>query len=669
MSFTPALDQDVKERIRQATDIVDLVGRYLPLRRQGRIYVALCPWHDDSRPSLQVNPERQSWKCWVCDVGGDVFSFLMQHERIGFRESLEMLAERAGISLQPAAKSAIAPGSPQDKKTLYQALQWAADQFQRCLRDGAEADAARRYVEQRGLTPSSVQRFGLGFAPDEWQWLLDRARAAGFPPPVLEAAGVCSRSPTGGRWHDRFRGRLMFPIRDVQGRTIAFGGRILPGATGDNLAKYINSPETALFSKSDNLYALDLARERIAKLADGQREAVVVEGYTDVIMAHQVGLNHVVAVLGTALGPRHIRLLRRFVDRVILVLDGDAAGQRRTNEILELFIAAQVDLRILTLPEDLDPCDFLLNHGAEPFQQMLDGAADALEHKVRIATHGIDLLRDTHRANRALEDILATIAKAAGTAAEPGLVAGSRLREQQVLARLARQFGLPEHALRSRLGQLRRKQPERATARHAGAPPARTGAPRTRAPSGRSAAGDARTDAAAANRRAVNGDDPSGAGNVRPRFGDLDPREIELLEILAVHPEFVQQAVREIESGQLQSETARTLYGTIHGIFDMGGTPDFGNVLTALDDPSLKNIWVELDERARAKAAAAPTDPRERLQGLVDAFQYATMTRDRPQQLAALEQKRLDDQEELAVLQSLIDQERSRHGISAPKEG
>lgn len=635
MSFTPVLDQDVKEQVRQATEIVDLVGRYLPLRRQGRIYVGQCPWHDDARPSLQVNPERQSWKCWVCDVGGDVFSFLMQHEKIGFREALEMLAERAGISLRPTATQNVAPGSPQDKKTLYQALQWAAEQFQQCLQQAPEAEEARRYVEQRRLTDASVQRFGLGFSPDSWQWLLDRARGGrGFSPQVLEAAGLCGRSSNSGRYYDRFRGRLIFPIRDVQGRTIAFGGRILPGAAGDNPAKYVNSPETKLFSKSDNLYALDLARERIAKLREGEKEVVVVEGYTDVMMAHQVGLDHVVAVLGTALGPRHIQLLRRFVDRVILVLDGDEAGQRRTNEILELFIGAQIDLRILTLPEGLDPCDFLLERGPEPFREMLDGAIDALEHKTRAATRGIDLLRETHKANQALEDILSTIAKApAQVAGMPGAPANTRLREQQLLARLARQFGLPEHELQSRIGELRRKHQPRTAAVNAD-----RAAPSTKPPA-------------------------------RPKLRDFDAGEIELLEILTVHPELAELALREIEVGQLKSEPVRIIYRTIHGIYDTGGTPDFGNVLTALDDPGLKNIWVELDERAHAKAAAAQTHSRDRLQGLIDIFRYATMTRDRRQQLVALQEKRLDDQEELDVLQNLIAQERSRHGISAPKEG
>jgi len=630
VSFASPLDQDIKERIRQATDIVDLVGSYLPLRRQGRIYVGLCPWHDDSRPSLQVNPERQSWKCWVCDVGGDVFSFLMQYERIGFREALEILADRAGVQLQPAGRPELPPGSPHDKKTLYRAMQWAAQQFHQCLLLSPDAETARRYVAERGLTSESVKRFGLGFSPEGWQWLLDHGRTQGFAAPVLEATGLCARSPASGRYYDRFRGRLMFPIRDAQGRAIAFGGRILPGASGDNPAKYINSPETRLFSKSEHLYALDLARQSVTNKK--LREIVVVEGYTDVMMAHQVGIDHVVAVLGTALGPRHIQVLRRFADRVILVLDGDEAGQRRTNEILELFVAAQIDLRILTLPEEFDPCEFLLERGAEPFRELLGTAIDALEHKIRVATRDIDLLRETHQANQALEEILATIAKA--SAQMTGAAGDVRLREQQFLMRLARQFGLPEQELRSRVNDLRRK-------------PNRTAAV---AKPQRPAAG------------------PTQSLSV-PKVRDLDSREIELLEILVVHPDLVELAIREIEVGQLKSECVRTIYRTIHGIHDSGGTPDFGNVLTALDDPGLKNIWVELDERAHAKAATAQTQAHDILQGLISDFRYTTMTRDRRQQLAALEEKRLDDQEELAVLQTLIAQERGRHGISAPKDG
>jgi len=621
VSFAHHQDQDFKERIRQATDIVELIGGFLQLRRQGSGYVALCPWHDDTRPSLQVNPKRQSWKCWVCDLGGDVFSFVMQHERIGFREALELLANRAGIPLPTSPQPRTEPGSPNDKPTLYKAAQWAEETFHRCLMRDPVAEQAREYLHQRGITDESVRRFQLGFSPPDWTWLLDRARQV-FSPPVLVAAGLCGRSEQSGRYYDRFRGRVIFPIRDVQGKPIAFGGRVLPSLADTQAAKYVNSPETRVFQKNEHLYGLNVARDALAK----SREIIVVEGYTDTIMAHQVGVDNVVAVLGTALGENHIRLLRRFADRITLVLDGDEAGQRRTNEILELFVAARVDLQILTLPQNLDPCDFLLQQGGDAFRKLLEDAVDALEHKVRIATQGIDLVRDTHRANQALEDILGTLARAGKLRAEE---AGDvRLREYQMLARLARRFGVPDNQLRTRLGELRRR---------------------------------------TASRPEKKPDDDASASTLHVR--DMDPRDVELLEILVMHPEYVGQAIAEVDVGQLHCQPARKIFYTIHWLHDEQRPPDFGNVLTALDDPALKNIWVEVDERAQAKAAEAQEDARQRLQGLIDNYRYTMEKKGRRHMEAALQEKKLNEQEELYALQMLIAQERNRHGISEPKDG
>lgn len=627
MSFTSASDQDVKEQIRQSTDIVELIGGYLQLRRQGRGYVALCPWHDDSRPSLQVNSERQSWKCWVCDIGGDVFSFVMQREGVGFREALEMLAERAGIELHQHPQAKTRPGDPNDKRTLYNALTWAEQQFCTCLLHSDAAQPARTYLSDRGITAESIQRFHLGFSPDDWTWLLNLAQATEFSPQVLESAGILGCSPKSGRFYDRFKGRLIFSIRDLQNRPIAFGGRVLPETATPNSAKYINSPETRLFSKSDQLYGLDVARDSVAK----RREIIVVEGYTDTIMAHQVGLDRVVAVLGTALGTRHIRLLRRFADRIVLVLDGDEAGQRRTNEILELFVAQQVDLRVLTLPAGLDPCDFLQQQGAEAFQAKVEqDAVDALTHKVNCTTQGLDLARDTHAAIRALEDVLSTIAKSPRL--HSGDAADLRLREQQMLARLSRMFAIPESEIRTRLVGLRKKN-----------------AQKNPVP------------------RPTEQEETPEAKPLRVR--DMPPREIELIEILLDQPDLVELAVSEIETGLLQSKLTQDIFHTIHRVYEEGRTADFGNVLTAMDDPRLKNILVELDERAHAKAEEAQIDAQNRLQGLFDDFRFAMASKDRRRQQAALEEKRLDDQTQLDVLQQLIDQERNRQGISAPTEG
>ena len=463
MSFASSFDD--KERVRQAIDIVDLVGSYLQLRREGRGYKAICPWHDDTRPSLQVNPERQSFKCWVCDIGGDIFSFVMKMENIDFPEALAMLADRAGITLTPRKSfhegegrgtSGEGPevGSADDKRTLYQAAAWAEQQFEQCLLNSPDAESARRYLDGRGVSDESIRRYHLGFSPDRWDWLIKQALRSGFSPAVLERVGLLIRRDGGGHY-DRFRGRVIFSIRDVQGRPVAIGGRVLPENAKENPAKYINSPETPLFSKSNMLYGLDLARDAITK----SRTAVVMEGYTDCVIARQFGFENVLAVLGTALGERHIRLLRRFADRIVLVLDGDEAGQKRTGEVLSLFVAEQVDLRIVTLPDDLDPCDFLLERGADAFRELLDSPVDALEHAFRMATRGLDIATMPHQAQVALDGLLQTIAKAPRL--REGTTSETRIRQWAMMARLARMFGIDEAVLRGRLTELREKQRSR----------------------------------------------------------------------------------------------------------------------------------------------------------------------------------------------------------------
>jgi DNA primase len=617
-------DQDIREQVREATNIVDLIGSYLQLRRQGRGYVALCPWHNDRRPSLQVNPVQGTWKCWVCNVGGDAFSFVMKREAVGFREALQLLADRAGITLPTRRRPQAPAGSPQDKRTLYRAAAWAQEQFHQCLCQSPEAADARDYLRDRRISQDSVEKFQLGYSPDRWSWLLDRARDAEFSPAVLEAAGLAIPRERSAGHYDRFRGRLLFPIRDLQGRPIAFGGRILPGDSDGKSAKYINSPETLLFSKSDNLYGLDVARDAVAR----ERQIVVVEGYTDTIIAHQSGVTNVAAVLGTALGAKHIEVLRRFADTVFLVLDGDEAGRRRSNEILRFFLAARLDMRLLTLPSGLDPADYLLDNGAEAFNALLDGAVDALEYKFRVATEGVDLNNDTHRANQALEEILATLAEV--PAFQVGDRSASKIREGQVLVRLSRAFGMQPEQLRSRLNELRRKQQTRKAPKRGPEEP-----------------------------RSANADQVRG----------LSGREGELLEVLVLHPELVAEATSQIEEGQLESPVARKLFHTIHTIHEASRTADFGNVLTALDDPQLKYVWVELDDRAQRKAEDAQLTASQRLQGLIEYFHYAPIRKDRQQTQAALEEKRLKDDEALAALQQLIFQERNRRGISGPKDG
>jgi DNA primase len=565
VSFGPGFD--AKEQVRQAVDIVDLVGNYIPLRRQGRNFVGICPWHDDSRPSLQVNPDRQSWKCWVCDVGGDIFSFLMKAEGLEFREALEMLAERAGVQLSPPAAAHSADGPPpsasNDKRTLLKLMAWAEEQYHRCLLAAPDAEPGRRYLAERGITGESIRRFHLGFAPDRWDWLLERAQKSEWKPPQLERAGLLRRRDTGGGFYDWFRGRVMFSIRDVRGRPVALGGRVLPQLAGDRVAKYINSPETPLFSKSRELYALDLARENFKS----SKGAIVMEGYTDVVMAHQHGINNAVAVLGTALGDRHLSVLRRYTDSITLVLDGDEAGRRRTNEILDsllaLFEKNEVDLRILTLPEGADPCDFIHTHGSDELRRLLEQAVDALEHKFRTVTNGLDTLADTHRASQAAEQMLATLAQLRPAAAASSSIA--LLREEQMLARVSRYFHLPEERLRTRLVALRRD-----------------GKGRRKAP------------------RAVANDVSSECqGTI-----DLQPWDRSLLELALLDTVYLRRAREVIEPTAIKSNAARRIFGTICQLVESDGELDFGSLLAQFDDVETKSLLVELDESSATKQTA-----------------------------------------------------------------
>lgn len=616
--------QEVKEQVRQATDIVDLVGSYLELRRLGRNFVARCPWHDDRRPSLNVNPVRQSWRCWVCNIGGDVFEFVMRKERVEFPEALRILADRAGIQLAKSAPTT-APGSPDDKATLYQAMAWAERLFAECLAKSAEGEAARQYLVERGISAASIERFRLGYSPDNWQWLFDRSRATSFQPEVLEACGLVGRSQTTGKPYDRFRGRLIFPIHDLQGRAIAFGGRVLPGMSGEQLAKYVNSPESRLFTKSDQLYALDLARDAVVK----RRALVVVEGYTDVVLAHQCGVENVVAVLGTAINSRHLKQLQRFADTVYLVLDGDVAGQRRTNEVLELFVAEQMDLRILTLPDGMDPADFFLQRGADEFQALLGTAVDALEHRIRVSTQGLNRAVDTHRANRALDEIVTTIARAPRATGVPS--ADRVFREQQILVRLAREFSVDEALLRARVQELRTQQRPRPAAEGPVAVP-----------------------------EAVLPPIP---------LRSLPADEVELLEIAVSSPELAASMFARVGTEDLTAAPVRLLFNSLKFLCEQGEPLDFNHVLTELDDARLKCLLVEIDEAARAKAEVTTMPADSRLDQLCTRLGARRLERQRREAQAALEQGKLGFHKEMETLQKLFVMEKDRRGLSAPTEG
>ena len=388
----------ILDRIRGATDIVGLIQESLPLKRAGSAYKGLCPFHREKTPSFHVNPARQIYKCFGCGEGGDVFSWIMKTEGVSFYESAVMLAERAHIEVPRVEGGAV---SRTEKDPIYRVNRWAAEWFNRRLTEQEMGKAAREYLEGRGVTPEIVEQFQLGYSPDAWDALLKAARRKDIPVDLLTKSGLVTTNEDRDRVYDRFRNRLMFPIRDVRGRVIGFGARSLDNSE----PKYLNSPETPLFAKSAVLYALDRAQSAMRE----KKQAVVVEGYMDVIAAHQHGVPWTVGVLGTALTHDHVRILRRSVEEAILIFDADEAGQSSANRSLDAFAAEELAARVATLPEGKDPDEFLRAKGTEAFIEVIAQAVDGVTHKLNRALKAAEGASSLAQ-SKALDDVLATVA-------------------------------------------------------------------------------------------------------------------------------------------------------------------------------------------------------------------------------------------------------------------
>jgi DNA primase len=533
----PSDPVELTKQIKAACDIVTVVGGYLTLTPAGRAFKALCPFHNDSRPSLDVDPRLQRYRCWSCQAHGDVFSFVQHMEKVGFREARQILATRAGIKLDETQ-------SPQDQARirLLGAMRWAQDAYQRCLLDEPAAEPARRYLGSRKLSGKTVRDFGLGFAPLGGNWLRQRAADDKVSSDVLVEVGLLLERHEKRGYFDRFQDRVMFPIRDVQGRPIGFGGRIMPESPLLARApKYYNSTETPLFSKSDVLYGLDLARHAGAALG----YLAVVEGYTDVMMAHQCGVAQVVATMGTAVNARHLAQLRRYVPKVVLVYDADAGGVTGVDRALELFVSQDVELAIATLPDGLDPCDLLVRPGGiETFQRVLASAVDALDFVfVRLLGHegtpGVEATRAV------LDRILRVMARSDGVWGHKGAYPTSlRVKQELIITRLASRLSLKLETVWARLAEIRlsvrkeREQPPQ--------PLIQTSAARTTRPT-----------------------EPPAT-----RASAAVTAQLNLVELLLAHPTFVVQAITAVSPKDFTHPDARRVLEELYTIHSAGQNAD-----------------------------------------------------------------------------------------------
>ncbi|MGI9472413.1 MAG: DNA primase [Rubripirellula sp.] len=665
-------DFDLKERVRSSVDIVDVIGATLELQPQGRNLVARCPWHNDRRPSMTINQERQTWKCWPCDIGGDVFSFVMRRDGVDFPTAIRTLAELAGIPIEEYRRGKqTKPGSPDDKATLLAAMKLVSDAYYDYLQgDAADAKLARDYLAARGINDESRERFRIGFSPDEWSFAVDLLKKHDFSGEVAHASGVASAKRSGTGFVDMFRGRLMFPIHDLQDRPIALGGRVIPAIAerhGDRAGgKYINGRETLLFRKSHQLYGLQVAREAIRRSG----EVMVMEGYTDVVACRQSGVEPVVAVLGTALGEQHVKILRRFAERVVLVLDGDAAGQNRADEVLELFVRAEVDLRVLTLPEGSDPADYVSEHGRESFEKLVQEAPDALDHKLSRLTQGVDFTRDTHAVTSAVDTMLKIVAKAP-----------DGLRIDQLLNRMSKRFEFKVERLERRLEVLREEARRRATRRPSG--PSSGGGQRQisrprssdtqQVAAGRSGdPNDAFMESADSEQSTF--EDVIGGGSQAPSASvagaeaplSLTPMtglDRDLFETLIESPELAAMAVEAIDPSWFDSMAAKMLLSAYQDLDLNGHSLDIDSVLLLVENESLKSQIVTLQERVRDHAGKLPLKPEDRYAAIMNRYRERAFAAEQSKQIEQLASASMDEEDEVALLQALIDETRNRHGI------
>lgn len=551
----PLSPQEFREEVRSHSDIVGLISESVALqpRSGGREYVGLCPFHDDNNPSMRVYPERQTYRCWSCSNGGDCFTFVMEREKVTFPEALEILARRANLHV-PKYVGGSTPEEESNKAKLFEVLNWAQGEFQKALLESPEGAAARDYLHQRDVSSEMIQQFKLGFHPNDWTWLLSRLPEQ-YSPKLLVDARLAGEKDS--RKYDNFVNRVLFPIHNERGQTVSFGGRILPGSDDD--AKYWNGPESIVFHKSRLLYAIDKAREEIRE----KEEVLIVEGYTDCIACHQYSVKNTVGTLGTALTDSHVTAIKRFARKVVLVFDGDQAGQDAASRAVERFLAQDVDLRILTLPEKLDPADYLETHGADAFRELAGKAPQAWDYffKATQKKIGFDSIDSKQRV---LDEMLRLLAQVPAMA--------SSVREPLLIANLAQKMSVTEEATRKWLKEIRE-----------------TGNRRVRVENPA-----VETESFAAEVQLITSD----------RLSSEERVECDLLQNVMAAPESFRFVTEAVSKAPLRNRILRGVFGKCVKEYEKNNEVTLHGVLASITDKDVKGLVVWLDEQAAAKDLA-----------------------------------------------------------------
>ena len=439
----PAIPEQIVERVRSESHIVDVISDYVRLRRSGKNWVGLCPFHDDKKPSFSVEPIRGIFKCFSCGEGGNVFTFLMKKNGWTFPETVRSLAVELGIEIpENGAQS----DEMSETERLVSALRESARRYHSELYTD-RSEHALAYFRGRGFSDETIKKFGLGFAPESWDWLLKELTAGGYTPDELVKAGLIIERRKGEGHYDRFRGRALFPIFEGNGRLVGFGARRM--GEDEDQPKYINSPDSRVYHKSRVLYGLYQAKDSIRK----EGHALFVEGYADVVSLHQGGITTAIAPCGTAIAPEHAKLIARFTNRVVLIFDSDSAGERATEKGIATLIAGGLEVAVVRLPDGEDPDSFLRSRGSEHFRERIGEARPFIEYLAHLfKTRGE--LDDPEKSARAIRKLVETIAQIP-----------DRLRRELYINRLALDYHLSESLMVQELERatgVHRKNRERA---------------------------------------------------------------------------------------------------------------------------------------------------------------------------------------------------------------
>jgi len=561
---------DITE-IRERIDMLELVGAKVQLKRSGKNWKGLCPFHTEKTPSFYVYPDSGNYVCFSCGEKGDAFTWLQKTEGMDFPDALEQLAARTGVTLQRGAVRD--PGRDEERERIFAVNEEAATFFASVLLSSPVGEAGRRYVAERGLTRETVERFALGFAPDSWDALLKHLVSHGHREELLAEAGLLTERDDGRRY-DRFRGRLMFPIRNRDSRIVGFGGRAL----GDARPKYLNTAQTTVFDKSANLYAIDLAKEAIRK----SDTAVIVEGYVDAIMAHQVGHANVVASMGTALTEAQVGLLKRLTARIVLALDSDAAGQAAMLRGIETMRGAldydekavvdprqmirferklNTEILVLTLPEGKDPDEFLRARPGD-WPALVGSAEPLLDFVMRAVVGGIDL-SDPKAKSGAVGQLAPLIRELPDS-----------IQQAHYVGLLARMLHLGEEVVASEIRRLGLVRPTRGGA---------SGGPN-----------QASTEPAVVERRG-----PS--------------REDHLLTLLLTHPDAAHELAAEIEPDDFTDAADRAVWTVTRPTVIADARLQTADLLTAIGDPALRESAEKLITIPSARPTAVPGPVRQEI--------------------------------------------------------